>query len=491
MNSIKYILWSLSLLLAVSCYEDKGNYDYHPINELIIKGIEEHYDIERQDTLKIQVSLENSLSGGQNLLYAWYFNQNKIANTRDLNYVITEKAKKYSARFEVTDPQNDSVRFFSDFEVVVHSPYSEGLMLLSDCGDHPELSFCSTLNNSKEKILHEVFNLENGKPLMGKALKIEQPLSYYYNGQLFIHTTKVSYQLDPVLCKLIKSYDKNSFTERDTEYDMVYCTFEGVVEDFGVAIGKNGCLYPKLGRQDRYVAKSLNPIHVSGSEEMISYELSPLALSSRDATLGYDNISGCFLYFRGSYSIPSDDEYQYDQVTVSQTEIGLPWIFWGMNMDENFTSLFYDKTDGRAVLVRNHNEMGKITGQDSLVILQNHHLCPESKIVLNSANNLLYYSDGKNKIYLLNLTDPDRKFYSMDFPCSLPDNGKITMLKVTSDYRNLWVGIESGRKEKYKGDIYKVSMSDGSIIRCYKGMGGIPVDMIEKRAVDFDQDEVY
>lgn len=238
MNSIKYILWSLSLLLAVSCYEDKGNYDYHPINELIIKGIEEHYDIERQDTLKIQVSLENSLSGGQNLLYAWYFNQNKIANTRDLNYVITEKAKKYSARFEVTDPQNDSVRFFSDFEVVVHSPYSEGLMLLSDCGDHPELSFCSTLNNSKEKILHEVFLMENGKPLRGEALKIEQPSSYYYNGQLFIHTTKVSYRLDPVLCKLIKSYDENSFTEHEPEYDMVYCAFEGAVEDFGVAIGK-------------------------------------------------------------------------------------------------------------------------------------------------------------------------------------------------------------------------------------------------------------
>lgn len=65
----------------------------------------------RWDTLKIPVTLENSLNEKAKLIYAWYLDQKKIAETEDLCYVVSDKAKKYQARMEVTLPEDDSVRF--------------------------------------------------------------------------------------------------------------------------------------------------------------------------------------------------------------------------------------------------------------------------------------------------------------------------------------------------------------------------------------------
>ena len=195
MNNIRiYAFFWMIVLLTVSCYEDKGNYDYHPINEVKISGIKEDpYEILRWDTLKIPVTLENSLNEKAKLIYAWYLDQKKIAETEDLCYVVSDKAKKYQARMEVTLPEDDSVRFFADFEVQVFSPYSKGLLLLSDYEDYPEVSFMSTLNNPTNKIMRDVYSLENKRELKGKALAIEQSDEYSYGGTVFVHTSASSH----------------------------------------------------------------------------------------------------------------------------------------------------------------------------------------------------------------------------------------------------------------------------------------------------------
>ena len=42
------------VFLLASCYNDKGNYDYHDIGEIKIAGVEDQYDVTAfQDTLRI------------------------------------------------------------------------------------------------------------------------------------------------------------------------------------------------------------------------------------------------------------------------------------------------------------------------------------------------------------------------------------------------------------------------------------------------------
>lgn len=491
MNNIKLCSLLLSMVvLSVSCYEDKGNYDYHPINEVTISGIAEAYEIERWDTLKIPVVLKNSLNDHAELIYSWYLGDKKIAETQNLEYIVSDKAKVYSARLEVKEPAQDSVRFFADFKVTVQSQYAQGLLLLSDCDGQPEVSFMSALNNPTHKIMHDLYRLENNKPLQGKALAIEQSDRYSYGGVVFVHTSSSSHQLDPVLFKEMAVFNENSFTGPEGTYDMVYCRFEDVIAEFGGAIGKNGKIYPKQSRQDRYMASSLKPIYVEGEPgRLVDYQLSPMLMNTRNSALGYDNLSGRFMYFMNSYDIPSFDENQYDEVRISQTYIGLPWLGWGKNMADGsygYASLFYDPVTDQAAVAKAHTAWGRMRGKDSLVFLQDHYLTAESKMVVNSANNWMYYSDGGNRIYMINLSDPEAEFASHLFDCHLPQDCQITMLKVSGDNRALYVGVVSGRQEKYNGDIYKINVKNGEILEYYKDFGGKPVDIIEKIHIEYD-----
>ena len=154
--------------------------------------------------------------------------------------------------------------------------------------------------------MRDVYSLENKRELKGKALAIEQSDEYSYGGTVFVHTSASSHELDPVLFKEIALFDENSFTGPAQEYDMVYCRFEDAITEFGGAIGKDGIIYPKQARQNRYMASSLKPIHVEGdAERSVDYRLSPMLLNTRNSTLGYDNLSGRFMYFMNSYDIPS------------------------------------------------------------------------------------------------------------------------------------------------------------------------------------------
>ena len=90
---------------------------------------------------------------------------------------------------------------------------------------------------------------------------------------------------------------------------------------------------------------------------------------------------------------------------------------------------------------------------------------------------------------MLNLSDPDFKFPSIPFECALPDNCRITMLKVSVDNLALFVGVETDRPEKYKGDVYKINAKDGTILEHYQRFGGTPVDMVEKKSVEYDVEE--
>lgn len=489
MNAIKLYVFLFICVLFSSCYEDKGDYDYHPINEVTLLGINEEYEIGRWETLSIPTKLESSLTKDENYLFAWYLNNKKIGDSQNLEYTVSDKAGVYQARFEVIDPMQDSVRFFYDFKVNVFSQYNKGLLLLSEVEGHPELSFMSTTNNEDGEIVRNVFELENGKSMTGKALAVEQTDLWTYGGTIWVHSSACSHELDPVLFKEIEYLDKNSFTEPVEECNMQYCRYEAYAPDYGVGLGRDGKLYPKRERQNRYMSASLKPIYIDEYDlsTTVDYDLEPVLLASSSGTLAYDKISGKLMCFTNSYMIPSYDENQYDVAMVSETYIGLPWLGWGNNMYGGafrIASLFFDDVTGKAALVRAHTAEGVLKGQDSLVMLTDHHLDKGAKMVINSANNRLYYTDGGSHIYMINLSDPDFKFNSFNFDCQLPANGKITMLKMAKSNLSMYIGMEIERSDKYTGDIFKVDINTGAIQKHYESFGGTPIDLIEKEPVE-------
>ena len=56
MKKIQLIIWSILVLCVGACTEDKGDYDYTPLNDLVVQGIEKDYTVEQFSSLKIPVT---------------------------------------------------------------------------------------------------------------------------------------------------------------------------------------------------------------------------------------------------------------------------------------------------------------------------------------------------------------------------------------------------------------------------------------------------
>ena len=101
MTNSKYInqwiagLFTCSLLIAPcllsSCSEDEGNYDYHDIPEVTVKGVETNYTVMRGTGYVLEIKPEVTTTGNPNdLEYLWMM---QTTNSPELNqtYVLGQE----------------------------------------------------------------------------------------------------------------------------------------------------------------------------------------------------------------------------------------------------------------------------------------------------------------------------------------------------------------------------------------------------------------
>ena len=106
----RYKLFVLLFIpLISSCFDDKGNYDYHDFNEVTIgnRGFDTAYLLTSYvDTLRISPELEFKLEENKHLTYEWVARSNAvgfveypISNDRNLVYPMSLSAGGYSLFF--------------------------------------------------------------------------------------------------------------------------------------------------------------------------------------------------------------------------------------------------------------------------------------------------------------------------------------------------------------------------------------------------------
>ena len=84
MRKIQGIIGCL-LLWSIGCTEDKGNYDYTPLNDLTIGGFEKSYTVEQSERLSIAADIKGAegfdASRYDYLWYAWRVNNAAAPDT--------------------------------------------------------------------------------------------------------------------------------------------------------------------------------------------------------------------------------------------------------------------------------------------------------------------------------------------------------------------------------------------------------------------------
>lgn len=167
----KYLLFYISIFVCSmvvlsSCYEDKGNYEYHELEEVGIDttglDIQAEYAIMRYDTLRIapNIYFEGELVTDPEMApldYMWTIfsattgvGANTVIDTigykMKLDTVITRKGGAYCVQLAVTN-RHDGIRRFFRTTVSVSETFDGGWMVFYERADKPGYSDLALIHN--------------------------------------------------------------------------------------------------------------------------------------------------------------------------------------------------------------------------------------------------------------------------------------------------------------------------------------------------------
>ena len=186
MKSI-YLLCIMLGVLFCRCAEDKGNYDYTPVDELTITGIDGTYTKIVGDSLKIPVTFEHTVQGeNENYEYLWEMDGKKIADTRDLG-ILTPSDMSFgnkTCRYTVIDKDN-GMKYYKNFAVNIVSPFNWGYYLLTEREDHSSVISYFSVMDGNDKFIQttSISGVELGdmpRSLAGKFGHISALKDYFW-----------------------------------------------------------------------------------------------------------------------------------------------------------------------------------------------------------------------------------------------------------------------------------------------------------------------
>lgn len=197
MKFFHLLLISLVLSLAASCYDDKGNYDYHELEVVRIDtagaGFQSEYAIMRFDVLTLepniyfegkQVTADNQAP----LDYLWTIFSatsgsgssavvDTIGRERILNAPITRTGGNYYVQLVVTN-RHDGIRQFFRVPVAVSEVFDGGWMVFYERADQPGTSDLALIYNPWTKLnanynryYTNLYETTNGEPLQGHPIR--------------------------------------------------------------------------------------------------------------------------------------------------------------------------------------------------------------------------------------------------------------------------------------------------------------------------------
>ncbi|PUZ25786.1 hypothetical protein DCC81_16120 [Chitinophaga parva] len=146
-----FAVLALQVLGFISCNKEKGNYSYHPINEISFAGFDtiNGYKASFGDTLSISPVLTYSMDAGgtHQYSYEWSVNQGfagdrVISTEKNLKVRIDELPGSYPLQYRVTD-LTTGVLFHIRTTLLVRTDVYEGYLVLNDVGGNTRLDMLS------------------------------------------------------------------------------------------------------------------------------------------------------------------------------------------------------------------------------------------------------------------------------------------------------------------------------------------------------------
>lgn len=527
----KEFIYLLFITLLSACYDDLGNYDYQDINTLEVKGIENLYSCDVDDSLHIVPILQGTMYSDTNrFTYEWEVNRSVIAETQELHIIINMTPGEKFCRYIVTDKETNIKSYFAFRLNVSSSTASDLIVVLSKYQGHAELSYlrldkeANWAVNYYEDRFGEILGNE---PQQIKTCYMESSIAYpitYTQGRFM------------VLCdNLIMPFDKSTM-QRDTIYPylmgenytnlQVYPEpdIEGYQSEFmteGVSMWRTnpygsgyqkGTYFVEISGGAVYWAyvgtNSGTPTYRYNIDSpyedgyLSSYafwddmsetpndHLTQMGYSLGDLIV-FDRVYGRFAYLEQNYTMRSIEE------SSCPAFVGYD-LLWGSatnRANNTFIAVLANGNTCRLVMLQAGTDSEGNATKELVANISGGIITSSSKLYMANKTDNLFFAEG-NALYRYNILNieggivPSTRDKLIDLTSlGYDSDATITDICASRSERTLLVSVSrygsdtEGNSEELKGDIlyFDLDVSNGTISyredKSYKGISGIPVDV--------------
>ncbi len=169
------LLLLVQALFLWSCSQDKGNYDYHPLNEPDITGVDETLSVLIHDMIDLDPSMGDHITNLEAYDYEWKvinnadeYEETVLANEKHLYQEVTLNAGKYTLYFTATDKES-GLFWRTSYSLTVSDSSSEGWMVLCEEEGRARLDIISDITG---KTYQDVLSA-NGMPALNQPYAIQ------------------------------------------------------------------------------------------------------------------------------------------------------------------------------------------------------------------------------------------------------------------------------------------------------------------------------
>lgn len=533
----KNIIWSgaIALLpLLAGCYKDEGNYEYHAINELEIKGLEDNYTVDADDSLIITPELQGTLySDTARFSYSWEIGTDEVSKSHDLRIQVDMTPGYKYSRYIITDKETN-VRTYKDFGVNVSSSTAGDLILvMSKYQGRAEMSYLR-LDKPANWAVNYFMNRNKGRSLGSNPQQLAVLYTKSPKNMPFVNANgRVMAIVDNVVNLIDKNtmlYDTISPVLTVDAYLQTVSYPKPSIEAYKSEFVSEGiALWRKVTYNEQHYCHF---IEVSAGRLFYAAMMSPMSYWTTDyfydvtspykngyfSPFGYwDDMSdtpsgrlqqagfelGDYIVFdkvngRFAFSDPYGDVYSIEVEDVPQFQ-GYTMQWGSATNRPNNTSLavLNDGSQCRLVLLQDgkNSTSGNATKKLAGNVSGGNVMTPNSRFHMMKYNDYLFFCNG-NSLYRYNImnigsgiapAEKDKVFdltqYGYDASAIITDicvsRTEKTMLVGVSRYGN----DNEGMGDEPKGDLLYFDLDKGTVTLTYqaekshKGISGIPVDV--------------